>query len=406
MSGTARDDLETRTQIAARPLFIPACPFWNIARTFRGLRFGGEAMNMLHEFIVANRDEIIVRCRAKVATRSVSPPTDVDIDHAVPTLVDQLTDTLRNGDGGNRDISRTAIQHGHDLLLQGVTLAQLVHDYVDVCRATIELAMELNVPIGTNDFHALNRCLDDLVAGAVAEDRGERDQAGVAGDTATERLGFFAHEMRNLINTAITAHEVLRRGDAGCSGNTSAVLQRSLAAARALIERSLAEVRLSQRLQHREELSVAAFIDEVAAAASLEPRVPSLTFIVRPVEKDAVILADAQVLAAVVANLLQNAFKFTRPGTTVTLRAIADEHRVLIEVEDECGGFTGGSPTDLFRPFEQQNANRTGLGLGLAFSRWGAEANDGRISVCNLPGRGCVFTLDLPRIPVSLRVVR
>jgi signal transduction histidine kinase len=38
------------------------------------------------------------------------------------------------------------------------------------------------------------------------------------------------------------------------------------------------------------------------------------------------------------------------------------------------------------------------LGLGLAFSRWGAEANHGRIYARNLPGLGCVFTVDLPRI--------
>jgi signal transduction histidine kinase len=53
----------------------------------------------------------------------------------------------------------------------------------------------------------------------------------------------------------------------------------------------------------------------------------------------------------------------------------------------------------LFRPFEQRSVDRTGLGLGLAFSRWGAEANMGRIYARNLPGRGCVFTLDLPRLP-------
>ena len=360
---------------------------------------------MLHHFIAQNRDEIIIRCRAKVATRSVPPPTEVEIDHGVPVFLDQLTDALRFGDGSSRDISRTAVQHGHDLLLQGFTVSQVVHDYGDVCQAITELAVELNAPITTDDFRTLNRCLDDAIAGAVTEYGHERNQAGIAGEAAraSERLGFFAHEMRNLINTAITAHEVLKTGNVGIAGNTSAVLGRSLTAARALIARSLAEVRLTQSLQNREALSVAAFIDEVAAAASLEPR--GGTFIVRPVEEDAVILADRQVLAAVIANLLQNAFKFTRPGTTVTLRADTGEDRVLIEVEDECGGLLSGTLTDLFRPFEQQGANRTGLGLGLAFSRWGTEANDGRISARNLPGRGCVFTVDLPRVHVPVSVV-
>jgi signal transduction histidine kinase len=100
-----------------------------------------------------------------------------------------------------------------------------------------------------------------------------------------------------------------------------------------------------------------------------------------------------------VTNLLQNAFKFTRPGTTVTLRVGASADRVLIEVQDECGGLAG-DVNELFRPFEQRGANRTGLGLGLAFSRGAIEANHGRIYARNLRGVGCVFTVDLPRLPV------
>jgi signal transduction histidine kinase len=126
---------------------------------------------------------------------------------------------------------------------------------------------------------------------------------------------------------------------------------------------------------------------------------------VLPVEQGVEIKADRHVLAAVVGNVLQNAFKFTRPRTTVTLRVGASVDRVLIEVQDECGGLPSGNVSDLFRPFEQRSADRTGLGLGLAFSRWGAEANDGRIYARNLPGRGCVFTIDLPRQPVPAVVL-
>jgi signal transduction histidine kinase len=120
-----------------------------------------------------------------------------------------------------------------------------------------------------------------------------------------------------------------------------------------------------------------------------------------PVEDGVAIEADRQVLAAAVGNLLQNAFKFTRPSTTVTLRVGASPERVLIEIQDECGGLPGGSVNELFRPFEQRGVDRTGLGLGLAFSRWGVEANNGRIYARNLPERGCVFTVDLPRLAVS-----
>ena len=122
-------------------------------------------------------------------------------------------------------------------------------------------------------------------------------------------------------------------------------------------------------------------------------------------DRDVVIEGDRQVLAAVVGNLLQNGFKFTRPHSAVTLRVRAGSERVLIEIEDECGGLSGGDPDDLFRSFVQQGKDRTGLGLGLAFSRWGAEANNGRICARNLPGHGCVFTVDLPRLASAVGAI-
>lgn len=115
--------------------------------------------------------------------------------------------------------------------------------------------------------------------------------------------------------------------------------------------------------------------------------------------------ADRQILSAVVINLPQNAFKFTRPHTTVTLRVGGNIERVLIEVQDECGGLPTANVDERFRPFEQRGADRTGLGVGLAFSRWGIEANNGRLYARNLPGIGCVFTVDLPRSPVPTAAV-
>jgi signal transduction histidine kinase len=60
-------------------------------------------------------------------------------------------------------------------------------------------------------------------------------------------------------------------------------------------------------------------------------------------------------------------------------------------------GLPEGKAEEIFRPFEQLNAERSGLGLGLAISRRGVEANGGALHVRNLPGAGCVFTIDLPR---------
>jgi signal transduction histidine kinase len=357
---------------------------------------------MLHEFIGANREEIIARCRAKVATRSIPLPTEAEIDHGVPVFLDQLTDALRLGLISSPEIGRSAVQHGHDLLLQGFTVSQVVHDYGDVCQAITELAVEMNAPISTEDFRTLNHWIDEAIAGAVTQYGRDRNQSTLDGEAArgSERLGFLAHELRNLTNTALLAFEVLKTGNVGVAGSTGTVLHRSVMGIRALIDRSLAEVRLTQCVQNVEQFLVSGFIEELAPAARLEANARGIGLTVMTVEDGVAIEADRQVLAVVVGNLLQNAFKFTRPHSTVTLRVGASAERVLIEIQDECGGLPSGSVSELFRPFEQRSVDRTGLGLGLAFSRWAVEANHGRIYARSLPGSGCVFTVDLPRLPV------
>jgi signal transduction histidine kinase len=191
---------------------------------------------------------------------------------------------------------------------------------------------------------------------------------------------------------------VLQSGNVGVAGSTAAVVRSALLSIRALTDRSIAEVRLPQPVLNREHFLVSHFIDELAPAATLQAQVKGITLTVAPVEDSVAINADRHVLAAVVANLLQNAFKFTGPRTIVTLRVGASTERVLIEVLDECRGLADGKVDDLFRGFGELGDGAAGLGL--AFSRWGVEANDGRISARNLPDHGCVFTIDLPRVPV------
>ena len=79
------------------------------------------------------------------------------------------------------------------------------------------------------------------------------------------------------------------------------------------------------------------------------------------------------------------------------LRARGNEDgRLLIEVEDECGGIPA-SDGDPFQSFgERRGRDRTGLGLGLSIARKAVRAHGGDIHIHNLPGKGCVFTVDVP----------
>ena len=145
----------------------------------------------------------------------------------------------------------------------------------------------MNAPISTDDFRMLNRCLDDAIAGAVTEyGRERRDQSTLDGEVArgTERLGFLAHELRNLVNTAILAFEVLKTGNVGVAGSTGGVLNRSLLALRALVGRSLAEVRLTHGVQNKERFRVCEFIDELVPSAKIEAQSRGVTLAVMPMD--------------------------------------------------------------------------------------------------------------------------
>lgn len=177
---------------------------------------------MLYEFITLNREELITRCRAQVATRSMPPPSVAEINHGVPLFLDQLLDMLRSGGTSTLAIDESAGQHGHDLLLKGFTVSQVVHDYGDVCQTVTDLALETNAPISTEDFRTLNRCLDEAIASAVTMYMRESQQSHSENATErdNERIGFLVHEMRNLVNTAVVAFEVLKSGNVGVVGST------------------------------------------------------------------------------------------------------------------------------------------------------------------------------------------
>ena len=78
------------------------------------------------------------------------------------------------------------------------------------------------------------------------------------------------------------------------------------------------------------------------------------------------------------------------------MRAKTSDERVVVEVEDACGGLPEGSVEKMFDPFVQLGKDRSGFGLGLAIAKQAAELHGGGLRVHDLPGRGCVFVLDLP----------
>jgi signal transduction histidine kinase len=354
---------------------------------------------MLHLFIREHRREIIARTRAKVAARPAPRPTEDELKNGVPLFLDQLVEALRLSSPSVETIGaigRSATLHGGDLLKMGFTVAQVVHDYGDVCQAVTELAHETDAPISTEEFHTLNRCLDDAIAQAVTEYTRLRERSFAEGET--QRSGILAHELRNRLSAATLAFAMLKSGNVAINGSVGSVVTRNLRRLSALIDRSLVEVRVDSGSEHPRCIALCELIEEAEVDGTLEADSRHLALSVTPVDREIYINVDPQILSGAVANLLHNAFKFTRAGGHVSLKTSASPARVLIDVEDECGGLPPGKAEELFEAFEQRGADRTGLGLGLFISRKGVEASGGVMRVRDVPGAGCIFTIDLPRV--------
>ena len=377
---------------------------------------------MLHTFLTANRADLIERCRLKAAQRRAPAQADAQLEHGVPLFLDQLIETLHSEESSNptrdrsvcgppagatsvpSEIAAAAAQHGHELLRSGLPVGQVVHAYGDLCQAITELAFERRELIVVDEFRTLNRCLDNAIADAVTEFVYQRDflKAEIDDKATNERVGSLVHELRNHIHVASLAFAALKVGSLGLTGATGSVLDRSLMGLRTLVEQALDEVRGTPESPAQHQLiCVADFIAEVKVAASLQAGARDCAFTVATVDPKLAVDADRGLLFSAVENVLQNAFKFTLPHSAVSLHAYAAADRIRIDVEDACGGLAPGDEESMFLPFSQRGADKSGLGLGLSICRRSVEANDGTLSVRDVPGSGCVFTIDLPRHELS-----
>jgi signal transduction histidine kinase len=230
---------------------------------------------MMHEFLSVNRGELIERCRAKVAQRSAPKATADELEQGIPLFLDQLIKTLRveqttepmrsrkvSGPAGGEkveselsEIGETATRHGRELLQRGFTIEQVVHDYGDLCQAITTWHSNAIRRLRQTSSELLTAASTTESLSAVTEFNRQRDfvVADRQAHAFNERLGFFAHELRNFLNSATLALAAIRVGDVGLNGATGAVLDRSLVGLRNLIDRSLSDVRLTAGMpvQHR-----------------------------------------------------------------------------------------------------------------------------------------------------------
>ena len=116
---------------------------------------------------------------------------------------------------------------------------------------------------------------------------------------------------------------------------------------------------------------------------------------------------DGGQIRRAIANLIENALKFSPPDVPVHVRITATRKEAIVRVVDQGPGLAPDELERVFEPFYRRDGDpRSGAGLGLAIARGFAEANGGRVWAESRPGQGATFALALPVVAVPAGLAR
>lgn len=352
----------------------------------------------LADLLATQRTAILERWTAQVSgpLHPEALPHLQLVDH-LPAFLDEVAQALR--DQAGPDSSRTAAEHGVQRLGLGFSLDGVVREYGALHDAVLAVAGAQQLSVRDRERDVLFDCVITGIAEAVSEYQRQRDAE--LQRHMNEHFAFIAHELRNPLGSALAAINMLeRKGQLDTSERFAQVLSRGLKRMHELIDSTLRTAQLATGIHLQlEPITLTLLLEdmELASAASAEERGVGLTF---KVDTDVTIFVDQRLVRSALTNLVRNAVKFSHEGGAVEVRARGGSERVVIEVEDSCGGLPPGAVHQAFAPFAQLGTDRSGFGLGLAIAKQAADAHGGSIRVQDLPGKGCIFALELPVAPL------
>lgn len=356
----------------------------------------------LADALATDKDVLIACWRARVqAGLEPEAAPAFEIVNTLPAFLDEMITLLQNhatagGDWNPEKAGAIAVTHGAQRFHAGFSLGSVVREYGILRECLFDFVRDHGISIALDELRAVVAMLNSGLANAAEQFTRERDQA--IERQSEQHFGFIAHELRTPLTSAMFAAHALQRRPGGGDDVAVQRLLRQLSTLRQRIDNSLVRVRIRE-LERRHAMdaspvSLRALVNDVREdlAGDAEERAIAMR-----VDGDAIALVDPRLLHSAIANLVGNALKYTHRGGTIHVRVRATDQLASVEVEDECGGLPEGKAEELFTPFVQRGADRSGFGLGLAIAKDAVEAHRGSVQVANLPGRGCVFMLTVPR---------
>jgi signal transduction histidine kinase len=316
---------------------------------------------------------------------------DADVLDSLHLFIDEVTAALEADVPLGETGTSLAQTHGAQRLVLNLDIADIVREYGLLFEAWIEECAERGLgPFEPGEYARLVGLLSRGSAEAVREFASLR--ALELRRQAWEHFAFLAHEIRNPLQSALVASQLLRKGSS--PERLAEVLERSLGRLSEAIDHALVDARLrgidaGAALQN-EPVDLRSLLGELADQVQFDAEGRRVA-VVLDAPAPLPTIGDARVLKSALGNLVGNAVKFTRSGGKVTLRGRPG----IVEIEDECGGLAPGQEKKIFQAFRQAGTDRSGFGLGLAIARQAIEAHSGTLAVRNLPGQGCIFVVTL-----------
>jgi len=214
-----------------------------------------------------------------------------------------------------------------------------------------------------------------------------------------ELSSFIVHDLRSPISSAITGLQTLNEIGDNLDGTEREMVQLALVSnqrALTLVNSILdvAKMESGKMEIRREPIETAGFLEEVVEPLRLWARGHAVQIVPHP--RLETITIDRSLTSRVLTNLLANALKFSRPGSSVHLEVEHDPAGVRFSVIDQGPGIPPEAIDEIFEPFGQVKGTKGGTGLGLTFCRLAVRAQGGKIGVSSVLGQGSTFWFTLP----------
>lgn len=355
----------------------------------------------LHEVLAQNREKVLhlwtQSVRGTLAPESL--PNVELLDH-LPQFIGDVVAALREDTGlpvepALPEQTDSAAVHGLQRLRLGFSLDAVVREYGSLGDAIIAVGREDGTELTFRELQVVSECVINGIARAVSEYTSQRDAELLR--HANEHFAFIAHELRNPLSAAMMAFNNLKHSQQLPDSRSVAALERGLRRTGELIDQTLQTARMASGIELRRQwTTLRALLDDVELGESSEAESKGIE--IRTVlHTNARVNVDIRLIRSAVTNLLRNGVKYSHAGV-VELRSHVANGRIIIEVEDACGGLEPGKVEAAFAPFVRFENDSSGFGLGLAIAKQAVDAHGGSIRVQNLPGKGCIFILELPAL--------